>query len=275
MGEISVVKNLRNNLNQFDILIWVWYCNKEIKDVLQSKLGGGMAQDILKNNIPVHVAAIMDGNGRWAKARGLIRSLGHRAGVKTLEQITESLFDEGVKYFTVYAFSSENTQRPASEVKALMALIKEFFKKRLSKFIKNQMRVCVIGDKSYFSDSIKQLIIETEEKTAHFIDKTFVLALNYGARDELLRAVNKAVDLGKTVTEKEFGTLLDTQDIPDPDIIIRTGGETRLSNFLLYQAAYSELFFVPDLWPDFTPERLKEILNAYATRNRTYGRVHT
>jgi len=222
---------------------------------------------------PNHIAIIMDGNGRWATKRLLPRMAGHSEGVKTLEKITDATFDAGVKVLTVYAFSTENQARPKGEVKNLCALIREFFKKKLHRFIEGKIAIKIIGDVSFFDEDIQNIIKDSCAKTIEFKNKTFVLALNYGARDEIVRAVNNAITAGKQLTQEDFGNLLDTKELPDPDLIIRSGGDKRLSNFLLYQAAYAELFFVDDLWPDFKPRRLQEILDQYANRNRRFGKV--
>ena len=219
-----------------------------------------------------HIAIIMDGNGRWAEARGKSRSSGHRVGVRVLEDIADYCFGNSISTLTVYAFSSENKARPKKEVDGLVKLIKEFFVKRLPKFIKNETRVVVIGDKTFFSSDVQAIINNAEEKTAHFKNKTLCIALNYGARDEIVRAVNKAVAAGSVVNENSFAQFLDTAALPAIDIIVRTGGEVRLSNFLLYQAAYSELFFVDDLWPDFNTEKLATIIEQFRLRNRRFGK---
>jgi len=215
----------------------------------------------------------MDGNGRWAQKRLLPRVAGHRQGVLTLEKIVDKIYDLGVKVLTVYAFSTENTARPKDEVKNLCSLIKEFFTKKLYKFIESQISIKIIGDIDFFTQDIKAVLNEAINKTASFKNKTFCLALNYGARDEIIRAVNKAIAIGKKLTQDDFKNLLDTTNIPDPEIIIRTGGDKRLSNFLLYQAAYSELFFTPDLWPDFTIKKLKEVITEFSSRDRRFGKV--
>lgn len=215
----------------------------------------------------------MDGNGRWAKKRLLPRTVGHREGVKTLEKIVEAIYNLNVSCFTVYAFSTENKERPEKEVKNLVKLIREFFSKSIKKFIKNQIRIIVIGDKSFFESDIQDIMQKAEYDTKDFLDKTFVLALNYGARGEIVRAVNTVIEKGERVTEQNFGAFLDTKKVADPDIIIRTGGDMRLSNFLLYQAAYSELFFSNELWPDFSIEHIKNIIEQFNARTRKFGKI--
>lgn len=223
--------------------------------------------------LPRHIAMIMDGNGRWAQKRLLPRSLGHREGVKTLEKIMAAVYGVGVEYLTVYAFSSENKARPKKEVDNLLKLLKEYFTKKLKTFIKEKIRIKVIGDRSFFDENLNTIILNAESETAGFVGRNFVIALNYGARDEMIRAVNRAVEKAKKVSEEEFARLLDTKDIPDPDLIIRTGGDFRLSNFLLFQASYAELAFVDVLWPDFNKTKLEEILVDYCKRNRRFGKV--
>jgi len=215
----------------------------------------------------------MDGNGRWATAKNKSRTTGHREGVKVLEDITDFCFELGISCLTVYAFSSENTARPKEEIDGLIRLIKEFFSKKLPKFIKHSIRIVVLGDRNYFDKNVQNIINEAESKTAHFEEKTLAIALNYGARNEIIRAVNKAIDVREKVDENSFSKLLDTKDLLEVDIIIRTGGEKRLSNFLLYQSAYTELFFVNDLWPDFNRERLSEIIAEFKGRSRRFGKV--
>ncbi|MCL2062601.1 MAG: polyprenyl diphosphate synthase [Firmicutes bacterium] len=224
------------------------------------------------DKLPNHIAVIMDGNGRWATKRLLPRPAGHRKGVATLEKLVEYVHEIGIKYLTVYAFSTENTARPKDEINGLIKLIHTYFKKSLPKFIAQESRVRIIGDRTYFSQELQDILSSAERKTEHFTKLTLSIALNYGARDEIIRAVNAAVQAGQPVTEQGFSTLLDTAQIPDPDMLIRTGGEQRLSNFLLYQTAYAELFFIPDLWPDFNKKRLHELLAEYAVRTRRFGK---
>ena len=223
--------------------------------------------------LPQHIGIIMDGNGRWAQRRLMPRSAGHRAGVKTLERVMEAVFELGIPYFTVYAFSTENKERPNEEINGLFDLIRDYFKKKLPTFVEKKVSIRILGDKSYFPKELQDVLASAEQQTAAFKDKTFITALNYGSRLEIVRAVNRAVENGKSVTEQTFGILLDTNGLPDPDLILRTGGETRLSNFLLYQAAYAELFFVPDLWPDFNKKRLYKVLEEYGRRARRFGKV--
>lgn len=223
--------------------------------------------------LPKHIAFIMDGNGRWASHRLLPRKLGHREGVKAMRKIVDECFALSIPYVTVYAFSTENKNRPDDEVRALFALMEEYFSDFLSDALGKDIRIVTMGDLSYFPDSLRTLIANAVEKSKGGKKGTLNIALNYGARDEILRAVNAAVAAGQTVTDDGFARLLYTADLPDPDLIVRTGGETRLSNFMLYQCAYSELYFTKTLWPAFHKKELYEILNQFAARERRFGKV--
>ncbi|MET0575082.1 MAG: isoprenyl transferase [Mesorhizobium sp.] len=229
---------------------------------------------------PAHVAIIMDGNGRWAKARGLPRVAGHRAGVEALRQTVRAAGELGVSWLTVYAFSSENWSRPKSEVSDLMGLLKLFIRRDLAELHQSGVRVRIIGDRSGLEGDIKALLEEAETLTRGNSALNLVIAFNYGSRDEIVRAARKiatAAAMGEVtpeaITVESFGTLLDTAEIPDPDLVIRTSGEIRLSNFLLWQAAYSEFVFLPCFWPDFGRAHLAEALQAFAARERRFGGV--
>lgn len=231
-------------------------------------------------NIPQHIAIILDGNGRWAKKKGMPRNYGHTQGSKNVERICEDAYKMGVKYLTVYAFSTENWKRPKEEVDALMNLLRNYMKTCLKTAEKNRMRVRVLGDKTALDDDIRNRIAELEEATKNNDGLNFQIALNYGSRDEMIRAMkNMCMDVkdGKLeadqIDEKLFETYLDTHDIPDPDLMIRTSGEQRLSNFLLWQLAYSEFYFTDVLWPDFTKEDLAEAIAYYSGRDRRFGGV--
>ena len=231
-------------------------------------------------NIPQHVAIILDGNGRWAKKKGMPRNYGHVQGSKNVERICEDAYKLGVKYLTVYAFSTENWKRPQDEVDALMNLLRNYMKTCLKTAEKNRMRVRVLGDKTALDDDIRNRIAELEEATKNNDGLNFQIALNYGSRDEMVRAMKKMcmdVKEGKLeaeqIDEKLFETYLDTHDIPDPDLMIRTSGEQRLSNYLLWQLAYSEFYFTDVLWPDFTKEDLAEAIAYYNGRDRRFGGV--
>ncbi len=227
---------------------------------------------------PAHVAIIMDGNGRWAKARGLPRLPGHRAGVEALRKTVRAAPGLGISYLTVYAFSSENWSRPKSEVSDLMGLLKLFIRRDLAELHQNGVRVRIIGDKAGLQPDIRDLLDEAEQLTLHNRSLTLVIAFNYGGRDEIVRAARKlaaAVASGEidsdAITAERFAGALDTADIPDPELVIRTSGELRLSNFLLWQAAYAELVFLPCYWPDFSREHLADALRDFVGRERRFG----
>lgn len=216
---------------------------------------------------------IMDGNGRWAQKRLLPRSLGHREGVKTLVRVVTHAFDRGVKFVTVYAFSTENRFRPKDEVDGLVDLIRKNFATTFRRFIERGIRIRILGDRGYFPADVVDILDKAEADSVLGSSGTFSIALNYGGRAEIVKAVNNVISSGETVTEDNFPKFLYTSDQPDPDMLIRTGGEKRLSNFLLYQAAYSELFFSDTLWPDFSDEEFDDLLDEFAGRNRRYGKV--
>lgn len=230
--------------------------------------------------IPAHIAIILDGNGRWAKAKGMPRNYGHAQGSKNVERICEEAYRMGVKYLTVYAFSTENWNRPKDEVDALMKLLRNYMKTCLKTAAKNDMKVRVIGDKTGLDEDIRNRIAELEEATKDNGGLNFQIALNYGSRDEIVRSVRKVsedVKEGKVkpedIDEKMFETYLDTHGIPDPDLMIRTSGELRLSNYLLWQLAYTEFYFTDIPWPDFTKEELSKAIEQYNRRDRRYGGV--
>ena len=231
-------------------------------------------------NIPKHIAIILDGNGRWAKAKGLPRKYGHIEGAKTVEVICEEAYKMGVQYLTVYAFSTENWNRPKDEVDALMTLLRNYMKTCLKTAAKNRMCVRVLGDKTGLDDDIRNRIAELEEATKDNDGLHFQIALNYGGRDELVRATKRLamkVASGElkpeNITEEMISDSLDTQGIPEPDLLIRTCNEQRISNFLLWQLAYTELYFTPVAWPDFSKEELTKAIEAYNKRDRKYGLV--
>lgn len=229
---------------------------------------------------PNHVAIILDGNGRWAKKRFLPRKAGHVAGSKTVEQICEDAYNLGINYLTVYAFSTENWKRPQDEVDALMKLLRQYLKDCIKRSTKNNMCVRVLGDITPLDDDLKKSIIELEEATKDNTGLHFQVALNYGSRDEMLRGIreiSKEVQAGKItsedIDEKMVDGFLDTKGIPDPDLLIRTSGEQRLSNFLLWQLAYTEFYFTDVLWPDFNKRELEKAIEFYNGRERRYGGV--
>ncbi len=231
-----------------------------------------------KDNVPLHVAIILDGNGRWAKKRMLPRKAGHAQGSRVVEQICEDADSLGIKYLTVYAFSTENWKRPADEVEALMKLLDKYLKNCIERSSKNNMRVRVLGDISALDEKMQDKIRKLEEVSAVNTGLNFQVALNYGSRDEILRAIKKCSSdcvSGKMdvndIDEDYINSLLDTKGIPDPDLLIRTSGEQRLSNFLLWQLAYTEFYFTDVLWPDFNKKELKKAIDHYASRDRRYG----
>ena len=231
-------------------------------------------------NVPQHIAIILDGNGRWAKAKGMPRNYGHAQGSKNVEKICEEAWRMGIKYLTVYAFSTENWSRPENEVAALMKLLRNYMKTCLKTAAKNDMKIRVIGDIEPLDDDIKSRIRELEAATTDNGGLNFTIALNYGSRDELTRAAQKmAKDCAEgkikaeEIDESVFETYLDTHGIPDPDMMIRTSGEQRLSNYLLWQLAYSEFYFTDVPWPDFTKEELVKAIEEYNHRHRRFGKV--
>ena len=230
--------------------------------------------------MPTHVAIILDGNGRWAKAKGMPRNYGHVQGAKTVETICEEAYRMGIKYLTVYAFSTENWNRPQDEVDALMKLLRNYMKTCLKTAEKNRMCVRVLGEKSRLDEDIRTRIEELEEATKDNDGLHFQIALNYGGRDELTRAMRKIaaeVQNGSLseadINEECISKHLDTAGIPDPDLLIRTCNEQRISNFLLWQLAYTEFYFTPIAWPDFTKEELVKAVEAYNHRDRRYGMI--
>lgn len=231
-------------------------------------------------NIPQHVAIILDGNGRWAKSKGIPRNYGHMEGAKTVEKICEEAWKMGIKYLTVYAFSTENWKRPREEVDALMKLLRNYMKSCLKTAAKNNMVVRVIGDKTGLDDDIREKIDELEMASANNSGLNFQIAINYGSRDEIVRSVRKIMEDVKSgkieadqMDEAMFDSYLDTAGIPSPDLLIRTSGEQRLSNFLMWQLAYTEFYFTDVPWPAFTKEDLEKAIEKYNSRDRRFGGV--
>jgi undecaprenyl diphosphate synthase len=229
-------------------------------------------------DMPRHVAIIMDGNGRWAATRGLPRAEGHRRGVEALRRTVRAAGQMGIKILTIFSFSAENWSRPASEIGELMGLLRRFVRNDLAELHRNNIRVRVIGERDGLDPDIGRLLVEAEELTKNNDGLTLVVAFNYGARQEIVRATRRIADAvarGETkaadIDMDAFGRFLDAPDIPDPDLIIRTSGEQRLSNFLLWQAAYSELVFVPTYWPDFDRGALESAIREYQQRERRFG----
>lgn len=231
-------------------------------------------------NIPQHVAIILDGNGRWAKSKGMPRNYGHIEGAKNVERICEEAWRMGIKYLTVYAFSTENWKRPDDEVAALMKLLRNYMKTCLKTAEKNDMVVRVIGDKSGLDDDIREKIDELEKTSAGNGGLNFQIAINYGSRDEIVRSVKKIMEDVKSgkldaeqMNEAVFESYLDTAEIPSPDLLIRTSGEQRLSNFLMWQLAYTEFYFTEVPWPAFDKKELEKAIEKYNSRDRRFGGV--
>ncbi|MBQ8831415.1 MAG: isoprenyl transferase [Oscillospiraceae bacterium] len=227
------------------------------------------------DRLPRHIAVIMDGNGRWAKKRGLPRTAGHAAGAEVFRKIATYCKDIGIEYFTVYAFSTENWKRPAEEVEAIMKLLEKFLGEALQDMEKNRVKVKFLGDITALSEDLQKLIAETEEISKKYEGVQVNLCVNYGGRDELVRGVNAWIKEhpGQEITEEVLDNHLYTAGIPEPDLIIRPSGEYRLSNFLMWQSAYSELYFTDVLWPDFTTRDMDEAIIAYQSRDRRYGGI--
>ena len=246
----------------------MFFKNKKNSDVLDM------------NNIPQHIGIIMDGNGRWAKKRGLPRSAGHKMGAKTLENIADYCASIGVKVITAYAFSTENWSRPKDEVDAIMELLYDYLIQAKTKFVERDARLLISGDRAKFSDKLKQAMEDAIEATKDGRKITINLALNYGGRDEIVRAAKNICNDAKngglsaeSIDEDVFSSYLDTAGMPEVDLIIRPSGELRLSNFLLWQAAYSEFWYSDVCWPDFTSEDLNSAIIDYQKRNRRFGGV--
>ena len=228
--------------------------------------------------IPQHVAIILDGNGRWAKSKGMPRNYGHTVGAKNVETVCQAAHDMGIKYLTLYAFSTENWNRPDNEVNALMKLLESYLKNCIKTADKNNMRVRVIGDTTKLSEKFQNQIKELESASAHNDGLNLQIAINYGSRDEMIRAMRKMTKdcadgrfAPEEITEELFEGYLDTHGIPDPDLLIRTSGELRLSNYLLWQLAYAEFYFTDVPWPAFDKNELKKAIDAYNKRDRRFG----
>lgn len=233
-----------------------------------------------KIKIPNHVAIILDGNGRWAKKKGMPRNYGHSQGSKTVEQICEDAYNMGIKYLTVYAFSTENWNRPKDEVNALMKLLNNYLDSSIKTSKKNNMKVKIIGDLTRLTADFQRKIHDLEEASKNNTGLNFQVAINYGSRNEIIRAVKTLTkDIKKgdiaidDIDEGTFSSYLDTRGIPEPDLLIRTSGEQRLSNFLLWQMAYTEFYFTDVLWPDFNKKELEKAVEYYSERNRKFGAI--
>ena len=250
------------------IKIWKTHQNKIILDNLD------------KDRLPLHVAIIMDGNGRWARQRGLPRTMGHRSGVEALRGIVRCASQIGIKYLTVYAFSTENWKRPQSEIGILMSLLKEYIRLELEELHRNDVKICVLGNIHQLPKDVGEEVIYACEKTKNNNGLVFNLALNYGGRAEIIQAFQGILhDISNNnlaredLNEEVFAKYLDTADCPDPELVIRTSGEMRLSNFLLWQAAYSEIVVVEECWPDFHEESLLDTIRIYQNRERRFGGI--
>ena len=230
-------------------------------------------------NVPEHVAIIMDGNGRWAKSRGLPRFEGHRRGAEAVRRCVKAAAEMDIKFLTLFGFSSENWKRPQDEISELMKLLHFYLRSETAELHKNNIRIKVIGQREAFRKDIIELIDNAEQLTRHNEALTLTIALNYGGRNDILRAAKKVADSGLELDDDGFAMAFEqslmTKGMPDPDLIIRTSGEQRISNFLLWQCAYSELYFTDTLWPDFQKENLIEALECYTKRDRRYGNVGT
>ena len=229
------------------------------------------------NRLPRHIAIIMDGNGRWAKRRGLTRNMGHKAGFENVKKIVEHAYELGIKFLTFFTFSTENWKRPQAEIDGIFDLVRNHFKNEdeVNKLIDNGIRVTTMGDITKLPEDLYKKLLEVKEKTQDGNKLTLNLAINYGGRDEILRAVNQAVKVGECLEkEEDFAKYLYTDSLPDPDFVIRTSGELRLSNFMLYQMAYSELYFTKVFWPSFGKKEFEKALIDFQNRNRRFGAVN-
>lgn len=236
------------------------------------------AEEIDFSNLPRHIAIIMDGNGRWAKKRGLPRTAGHAVGAETFRKVATYCKDIGLEYLTVYAFSTENWKRPQEEVDAIMGLLEKYLGEAIEQMERDKVKMKFFGDTSVLSPKLQELIARTEEISTHYEGCQVNVCLNYGGRDEIMRAVRVYAESVKNgaendLTEEGFGNMLYSAGVPDPDLMIRPGGEQRISNFLLWQTAYSEFYFCDTLWPDFTDKDINAAIAEFQRRNRRFGGV--
>lgn len=225
------------------------------------------------NNLPRHIAIIMDGNGRWAKRRGLPRTAGHSAGAENFRTIATYCKDIGIQYLTVYAFSTENWKRPPEEVNAIMGLLDKYLHEAIERMERDRVKMKFLGDISVLSPKLRALIARTSEISSHYEGCQVNICINYGGRDEILRAAKKLAETGGVFTEENLSNEMYSSGIPDPDMIIRPGGEMRVSNFLLWQAAYSEFYFTDTLWPDFGKAELNKTIASFQNRDRRFGGI--
>ena len=238
------------------------------------------AEKVDFNNLPRHIAIILDGNGRWAQKRGLPRTAGHAAGAETFRKIATYCKEIGLEYLTVYAFSTENWKRPQQEVDTIMSLLEKYLYEAIDQMEKDRVKMAFFGDTTVLSPKLQELIARTRDISKHYEGCQVNICLNYGGRDEILRGIRKYAEEYKNgtaeeLTEESFNRSLFSAGIPDPDLLIRPGGELRLSNFLMWQSAYSELYFTDTLWPDFTPEDINRAIAVYQHRDRRYGGIKT
>jgi len=233
-------------------------------------------REIDKTNLPKHIAITMDGNGRWAKTKGKLRVFGHKNGVKAVRDTVEAAAEIGIEFLTLYAFSTENWNRPESEVNALMTLLVSAINKETKTLMDNNIRLSTIGDTESLPSKAKKELLQAIEKTKNNSRMTLVLALSYSGRWDIINAVNTIVkedNVNRDITEEDFQQYLTTKSVPDPELLIRTSGEYRISNFLLWQIAYSELYFTDTLWPDFRKENLEKAILDYQSRERRFGKT--
>ena len=236
------------------------------------------AEEVDFSNLPRHIAIILDGNGRWAQKRGLPRTAGHAAGAETFRSIATYCRDIGLEYLTVYAFSTENWKRPQTEVDTILSLLEKYLYEAIDRMERDKVKMCFFGDTSVLSPDLQELIGRTQEISRHYDGCQVNICLNYGGRDEILRAVSRYAEeykagIAPELTEESFSQYLYSAGVPDPDLLIRPGGELRLSNFLMWQSAYSELYFTDTLWPDFTEREINQAIAAYQHRDRRFGGI--
>lgn len=226
-----------------------------------------------EKKVPRHIGFIMDGNGRWAKLRGKSRSYGHKKGADVIEEVVSACFDEGVEAVSLYAFSTENWSRPKEEIDTIFDLLEKFLRKYENKLVNERIRLIISGDLSEISEKLRNRSISVMKNTERFVGKTLNIAINYGGRAEIVRAAKLLSETGEPITEENLAGRLYTTGLPDIDLVVRTSGESRLSNFFLWQCAYAELYFTDVLWPDFKTEELKKALDWFAGRKRRFGNI--
>ncbi len=226
-----------------------------------------------EKKVPRHIGFIMDGNGRWAKLRGKSRSYGHKKGADVIEEVVSACFDEGVEAVSLYAFSTENWSRPKEEIDTIFDLLEKFLRRYENKLVNERIRLIISGDLSEISEKLRNRSISVMKNTERFVGKTLNIAINYGGRAEIVRAAKLLSETGEPITEENLAGRLYTTGLPDIDIVVRTSGESRLSNFFLWQCAYAELYFTDVLWPDFKTEELKKALEWFAGRKRRFGNI--